>query len=419
MTSAPSTPWNMGRTTLADLSALVGEHPVMHELVASPDGSCVAAPVENADGTLSVWTSQGAWADSFEKVLSLRYLPDGRLMALVRIDDEWTVAVDGAPWDERFEFAWNPKLSGDGQHIGVQIKRDGEYGVAIDGKAWDKGFLSLRDFALSADGAHAAATVQVSKLGEADIWTFAEGTWGVAVDGQAWEQHFINTYAPVFSPDGSSVAAEVRLDTCVYSLAIDGKTWDARYGCVWEPRYNGQHLLVPVRAGGAWSLAQDGQPLWKNTYMQLWHTTPGPDGKRVAAVVATGYGRWTVAVDDQPWVTEFSDLVLQPLFSPDGARVAAVVRDQERWNVALDGQAWGPGFDMVWQPVFSRDGTHLACHVEQGGTHTLCVDGKLARRSFAQLFDPMFSADGSALALCGVEGTQVVREVVAVADLVR
>jgi hypothetical protein len=246
-----------------------------------------------------------------------------------------------------------------------------------------------------------------------------DGTWSVAVDGVAWPQRFINTYAPVFGPDGTSVAAEVRLGICEYTLALDGKPWDARYASVWEPLFCGGHLLAPARAAGAWSLVQDGKALWKGSYVQLWQATAGPGGKRVAATVATGYGRWTVAVDDQPWAETHGDMVLAPLFSPDGRRVAAVIKDQDRWGLAVDGKAWEPRFDMAWQPVFSPDGKHLAIHVEQGGAHTVCLDGKVAARSFAQLFDPMFSPDGSALMLCGVDGNSVVREVVAAADLLR
>jgi hypothetical protein len=414
MNPPPASNWEKGRQVLADLKALREGHADVHELVASPDGACVAAPVENEGGGLGVWSSRGAWDGEFEKVLGLRYLPDGRLVALVRIDDEWTVAVDGAPWDERFEFAWNLKVSADGQHVGAQVKRDGQYRVAVEGKPWEQGFLSLRDYCLSPDGQRAAATVQIHKLDEADIWTFMEGTWSVAVDGEAWPQRFINTYAPTFSADGAHVAAEVRLDPCTYSTAVDGKAWDARYGCVWEPRYVGERVLTPARQAGAWSLVRDGQPLWKGAYVQLWQTTPSPDGRRVAAVVATGYGRWTLAVDDQPWAQTFGDLVLAPQFSPDGRRLAAVFRDEGRWGLAVDGSAWAPRVDMAYAPVFSPDGAHLAIHVEQGGVHTLAVDGRLLQRRYQQLFDPTFSPDGRALALCGVDGGALVREVLAV-----
>ena len=41
-------------------------------------------------------------------VLNYFFPPDGRLWALVRLDDEWTMAVDGQPWEQRWEFAWNP-----------------------------------------------------------------------------------------------------------------------------------------------------------------------------------------------------------------------------------------------------------------------------------------------------------------------
>ena len=175
--------------------------------------------------------------------------PDGKLTALVRIDDEWTVAVEGEPWEDRWEFAWNQIFNRDGSVIAVQIKDNMEYTVAVNGDPWEKRFPSSRGLALSSDGKHAAAVVQVESLAEADIFGFMEGTWSLAVDGVPWERKFINVYGPAFSDDGAHVAAEVRLDICEYTLAEDSVPWDNRFGCVWEPTYrNGSSRLVaPVR----------------------------------------------------------------------------------------------------------------------------------------------------------------------------
>ena len=93
-------------------------------------------------------------------------------------------------------------------------------------------------------------------------------------------------------------------------------------------------LLAPVRTSGSWTLAEDGVPLWKGRYMQLWHQRISPDGGRIAAVIAPSFGRWTVAVDDRPWDVTCRDMVDAPVFSPDGRRVAAAFKDGGRWTIA-------------------------------------------------------------------------------------
>nr|MCU0233008.1 hypothetical protein [Thermoanaerobaculales bacterium] len=100
--------WEPGSETIADLAALRGRFAEVHELAVSPDGRRVAAPVLAGPDAARVWVSDGEWEGEFEKAWHLRFLPDGRLCALVRIDDEWTVAIDGVPWEGRWEFVWNP-----------------------------------------------------------------------------------------------------------------------------------------------------------------------------------------------------------------------------------------------------------------------------------------------------------------------
>ena len=179
--------------------------------------------------------------------------------------------------------------------------------VAVEGKAWEKGYKSCRGFAFSPDGKKTAAVVQVEALGEGDIFKFADGVWSVAVDGAPWEKKFINVYSPLFSPDGQHVAAEVRTDAFEYTLAVDQKPWDKRFGMIWEPAYRPSGSLVtPVRFDGAWTMAEDGKPIWKGKYSQLWNQRISPDGRSIAAVAAVGYGKWTLVVDDSPWRASFT-----------------------------------------------------------------------------------------------------------------
>ena len=212
--------WEAGKKEVADLSKIRERFSAVHEFNASPDGERIAVPVIVEGGTAAVCVNGDLWEGEYERAWSLKYSPDGRLMALVRVDDMWTVAVEGKMWEEQWEFVWNPLCSKDGV-IGVQVKSGMEYKVAVEGKTWEKGFKSCRGFAFSPDGSRTAAVVQVEDLPEGDIFKFTEGIWSVAVDGKPWEQKFMNVYCPVFSPDGVHVAAEVRLDAFDYTLAVD------------------------------------------------------------------------------------------------------------------------------------------------------------------------------------------------------
>ncbi len=411
--------WGIEKREVADLNALTpGGEQILYVAV-SPDGERLGAVVEMEPDRLRVVANGEPWADELEKALQLQFTADGRLLSLVRVDDEWTVGVDGELWPERWEFVWNPKLTPDGSAIAVQIKRDMAYSIAVNGKAWEENFFSLREYALSDDGQHVAATVQVEELPEADIFKFLEGTWGLAVDGKAWAQHFLNVYGPILSPDGQRVAAEVRTDVCDYTVAENEKLWATPYGCVWEPIFRGtDRIVMPVRQRGAWTLAENDKPVWDGRYVQLWNTVASPDGARLAAVVAPSYGRWTIAVDDRPWPFTVGDLVMKPHFSPDGRRVAAIVKDDNRWTMAVDGQPWSSTFDMIWDPVFSPNGELVAAKVDRDGHYSLAINGRPWGQQRERLWDPVFSSDGQKLLVRGVADGKYLREVIPVTEII-
>jgi hypothetical protein len=404
--------WTVGRKTIVDVAAWRASH-VARELLPSPDGERLAAVLETAGEGFIVQVNDAAWEGSFEKAWHLAFGPDGRLTALVRRDDAWTVGVEGALWEERFTFAWNTRFSRDGSAIGAQVKKGSEYTVALDGKSWEKGFVSCRDYAISDDGQRIAAAVQVEELPSADTVKFLEGTWSLAIDGAPWPRPFINVYTPTWSPDGLHVAAQVRVGRNEYTVAQDGTAWSTAFSCVWEPLYrSGSKLLAPVRLQGAWTVAEDGAPLWKGRYVQVWHLRQSPEGKRLAAVVATALGDWTVAVDDVPWSTTVSDMALAPVVGAEGRHVAAAVKDQGRWTIALDGQLWAPGFDMVWDPVFDPSGERVLARVDLGGAYGIAGPRRVWDRRFEKLWDPCFSPDGERVLVRAVEGGKYIREVV-------
>jgi hypothetical protein len=413
--------WEEGKKQIADLSQARETYSEVHESVTSPDGERIAVPVVKGPDDFGVWVNGDLWDGDFEKAWHLKFSPDGKLTALVRIDDEWTAAVEGQAWESRWEFAWNTRFNDDGSAIAVQIKDNMQYSIAVNGAPWERTFHSCRGFVLSQKGSKVAAVVQVEPLAEGDIFGFMNGTWTVAVDGVPWENRFINTYAPVLSADSTNVAVEVRLDICEYTLAVDGEALPHRFGCIWEPCYRNAGsggLLAPVRLSGAWTLVEDGEPIWNGRYMQLWNQRLSPDGGRVAAVAAQSFGRWTVVVDDVPWRTSFGRAVRPPVFSDDGARVAAAVRDVDRWTIAVDGKPWNTGFDMVWDPGFVNGGDSVLAKVEKDGRFAIAKNGSVWTPWFEALWDPVVSPDGSKALLKYIDDSIYTRQVVSINDAV-
>ncbi|MEJ2722311.1 MAG: WD40 repeat domain-containing protein, partial [bacterium] len=339
MSDSASWDWQTGKKIIADLTRIRGDIPIIDELAVSPDGEQIAALGKTSTGEFAVCVNDEVKPERFELCWRLLYSPWGSLTALARIDDEWTLVVDGVPWNQRFEYAWNPLFSPDGKSIAICYKRDMLYGVAVNDNVWEEGFQGMRDVCLSPTGGHAAATVQVAGLKEADVPGFFNGVWSLARDGKPWPEKYVNVWNPAFSADGKSIAAEIRTDICEYTIAVDGEPWRQRFGGVWSPVFHAadNSVIAPARVDGGWTLVKNGEVMWNGRFIQIWHQRISPVGTRVAAVVSPEFGRWTMAVDDEPWKRTFADMVLAPVFSPDGARIAAPVKENNRWTVAVDG----------------------------------------------------------------------------------
>jgi len=320
--------------------------------------------------------------------------------------------VDGETWEEKFDFAWNPRFTADGTGIVVQVKSGMDYTLAVNGEPWEKKFPSIRDFAISPNGRTVIAAVQLEPLKEGDTEKFLEGLWAVAVNDQLIDGKFLNVWGPR-AADSGSTAAEVRTGTMEFSVMQNGAVWPDRYGMVWEPCLAPSGaVLVPVKLPGGWTLARDGQTGWAGRYVQLFRLQLSPDGCRVAGVAAPSFGTWTVVVDDKPWPVTWADAVLDPVFSPDGRRVAAAVRSNGQWSVAVDGKAWSATFDTVWDPVFSPGSDRLAARVQKAGALSVVIDGRSSPRRYEMLWDPVFSPDGKKLLIRAVQNGRYIRSVV-------
>ncbi len=397
--------WNSGTRTIADLGQWRDAYPYREEYYVSPDGERIAAVVQTSEmveePAYGICENGALWETPFDNIFYLRYLADGRLFALVQDTGEWTVAVDGTTWENRYEFAWNPQFSVSGQQIVIATQNARKYAAALNDTPWENEFGDISHLTISADGRSSAGVVQTVSFSEGDIYTFQEGCYTVAVNGRAWDSNFVNAFDPAFSTDAQRVAAGVRTSLYEYTVVVDGAPWTTRYAGLWAPLFSplDQTVTVPVSQGGKWFLARDGQIIWDTPMTQVWHHQYSPDGRHIAAIVAPTFGRWTIARDGTPWKTTFSDVVTDLVFSPDGSRIACAAKDRDYWKIVVEGQAWPRQFDRVWSPVFNPKGSHLAAKVQSGKRYAVMLDNRAVAESETMLWEPVFSPDGQKLLL--------------------
>lgn len=409
--------WSPGEREIGKTGTCSQEFQWMEEPQASPDGEKLAAVINLGEDGVSICVNGEPWGEPFEKIWSPRYLPDGRLAAIVSQEMEWTIAVDGEAWEEGYDFIWKPMWSGDGANVAVAMQSGQEYGMSRNGEAWETLYGSGADFELSPKGERTAAVVQVEALEQADIFKYKEGVYTVAVDGEAWDKIFVNCWTPRFNKDETSVACQCRTTIYDYTIAVDGQPWNKLFGMVWEPAFNPatNEVVAPVRVGGKWGMARDGEVIWPVGHFNLWHQQFSADGSSLWAIVSPTFGNWTLIKDGQPWSTTVGGFVNDLVVSPDGQRAAAICNENYKYSILTDNQVWNGWYEMAYKPTFSPDGRHVAAAVEKAGRRfTVLLDNRPYKRDFDKVFDPIFSPDSEMVLIRAIEGGKFLRIVVPV-----
>jgi hypothetical protein len=411
--------WEPGEREVVDYGSWKEDHDWVWEPYASPDGETLAAVVQNEEGEFTMLVNGEPWESAFERIWSIKYSPDNRMVAFASEMGEWKLMVDGEPSEETYGFLWDLQFSEDGSAYASAVQNDMQYCMQVNGQPWEELYDNANHFLLSPSGKHSAAVVQAEAMETANIFKFQQGVFSVAVDGKAWDARFENAWHLAFNDDESMVAAAMRTSPFDYSVAVDGKPWDQVFQCVWEPVFKPgtSEVYAPVRAGGKWTMAKDGQLFWNGKYIQCWRPQFNSEGSRLAAIVSPKWGRWTIAVDDKPWKTTYGDLVDNLTFSPDGGRIGAVGKENERWFIFVDDNPWSGDYDMAWAPVFSPDGSHVAAKVEKGGVYTLLINGRELGEGYQFMENPSFSPDSSKMLIRGVKNGKYVRTVKPVAEI--
>lgn len=410
--------WEPGEKLVHDFGSCSAEIEWIEEPQASPDGERIAAAVKLGEEEFTMCVNGEPWEAVYERCWFPKFSPDGRLTALVTEEGMPTLAVEGTTWENTYDFIWDTQFSSDGSVIAAAAQMGMKYGMSVDDTPWDQLYTNANHFTLSPDGATTAAAVQVEDLAQADILKFQEGIFSIAVNGKAWNEKFVDCWNIRFNTDATKVAAEVRTTLFDYTIAVDGVAWKETFASVWEPIFNPATgaVVAPVRIAGKWSLAQNGTQLWDRAFIQCWHQFFSPDGQQLAAIVSPKFGRWTIALNGTPWSTTYGDLVTDAGFSPDGSRIAALGKENGKWSVCVDDKTWSGKYDMAYAPVFSPDSGNVAALVEENGGFTVAVNGREYPKRFETAWSPVFSPDSKNVLVRCIENGKYYRRIVPVAD---
>jgi hypothetical protein len=191
--------WDTKEKFIADINEWKKKFTSVRDLVPSDDGEKIATSVRNDERRFTTCVNGEIWDETFERIATLRFNPQGKLIVLALRDYEWSVIIDKEMWEEKFDFVWNLTLSPDGNNIAVNVNKDQMNGVCLNGQIWENMFFEARDVAISPDGKRTASHVLTKRRVELDNVGFMKKNWTVAVDGNVWPNNFINTCLPYYA----------------------------------------------------------------------------------------------------------------------------------------------------------------------------------------------------------------------------
>jgi len=311
------------------------------------------------------------WEQSFGYVWNTKFSKDGsKIGVAVQQDMEYGVAINGEIWETLYANGTGFVLSDCGNHaaLAVQVEdmaqadiykyQKGIYTVAVDGKAWDATFTNIFGMAFSPDGAHVAAEARVNLYEQT-----------IVVDGKPWNQRYQGVWNPTFNPVSGAVIAPVRQGG-KWTLAQDGlPIWNFFANC-WQPQFSkdGSTLAAIVATKlGTWTVAVDGRPWNATADAMVSDMLVSADGRTVAALGKIGE-QWTGMVNGKIWPGRY-DMAWAPVLSPDGEHVAARVEKNGKFTVVVDGKEYSRAGDNCFDPVFSADSRFVLVKMVEGGKY--------------------------------------------------
>lgn len=381
----------------------------------SPDGEKIASIVNSDDAEFTVCINGKPWDEIFEKIWSLKFMADGRLAALVSNDEMWTVCIDGVPWETQFEYAWDLKGTPDGSSVSVAVQKDEKFGMAVNDITWDHLYENITGMVLSDQGA-TGAVVQVSPLGQADINSFNSGIFAAAQNGVAQTQKFMNIWNLSFDSQGKQISYSIRKNRLDYSVVKNETPWNQNFQAVWKSEFidQGNSIIAPVRQRGKWLLYKDNAPFWSKQFEQLWKLEIHDDAQKIAAIASDTFGKWTVWENEKPWDFHCDTMISDLFYTTDGSKLVAIVKNKGHWDLVINGIPWNLKADKLWRPVFSSDNKIFATRMEKDGKYYLVVNKRIYSEPFDKIFEPQIDPDNNKILLKSIRNGIYSRQILAI-----
>jgi hypothetical protein len=298
-------------------------HDFLWDTLFSGDGGTIACAAQNG-GAYSVVKDGTRWEEEFFNLSGLAVSPEGsKCVAVVQVEQMpagditkfqegcYKIAINGKTPGARLLSAWDTAFSKDGAHAATEVRVSPyDYTIAVDGVPWEKTFPGVWRPRFNPKTGLITAPV---KIGSG--WTLAAG------GEPLWDRLFTQLWRHKYSGDGSRAAAVIALRYGRWSVAVDGVPWENTYGdFVDELALSSDGSLVACIASdqGRRTIVVNDRP-WTGAYDMVWPPVISPDGRRVAAVVESG-GKTAIAVDGAVLASGFLK-AFPPVFGPGSDRV--------------------------------------------------------------------------------------------------
>ncbi|WDP88368.1 MAG: Tmc redox complex protein TmcD [Desulfobacter sp.] len=294
------------------------------DLKASPDGSIGLAFQRDMEYGMAV--EDQPWEENFEQITQMVLGRGGKTAAVVQVDSMaaadvdafskglFSVAVNGEALEERFLNIWDLCFDQDGQSIAWAARFDREkYGIAVDGKPWDGRYQAVwRPMFCNGDGGSKSVVAPVR----------TGGKWYLYKDNQPlWASGYENIWRLAGNAANTDIAAVVATTFGRWSVARNDRPWTLSWDTMVRDIYfsgDGSSLAAVFKNNGVWGVAQDDKA-WQLSCDKVFTPDMTADG----SVVAVSYekdGRFFTAVNDKV-VTGPYEYMADPVVSPEGDKV--------------------------------------------------------------------------------------------------
>ncbi len=205
--------------------------------------------IRTENGGKSLQVDGRSMSSIFEDMTYLRHGSNAgaNLVAVnVKQGTQWTVAINGRPWDNWFDELFEYAVINGGVAIGVKI--DNKWTIAVDGVPWSQRFDAVHNYDIFADGSVVAEVtdsgrrfivrngvedprlpeprlIHISENGKIAWFNNAAGVGSVTVDyNTIWKSKFENGLSMVMNDNTGSVIAKVRSSGRITAI-IDDQPW--------------------------------------------------------------------------------------------------------------------------------------------------------------------------------------------------